>query len=228
MVIPAATSRERVVRTGTSRVSTSTFTPAASARLTRSKPIACSLRAAAIKLEPQYVGRDLGRALDRHAADEAKRIGHVRALRRRGEILVGAGKDQRRPAHRGDAERRGIAAAEQLDVDRRQGRGDAITRHQFDRVERIPVARDAAVGARRRRRNIRRRSAAGSGAPSHADKHRRETAMQRDKARVVVGRIALRGGGRLIKAVVSCMACPSLCARPYRADGGCSQWLRND
>ena len=100
---------------------------------------------AAVELEPEHVGRDLARALDGHAAHETERVGHARALRRGGEIRVGARPHQRRSAHGSDADRRGIAPAEQLDVDRRQGRGDAVARHQLDRIERVPVALDAAV-----------------------------------------------------------------------------------
>jgi hypothetical protein len=45
----------------------------------------------AIELEPEHVGRDLGRALDRHPADEPERVRHARTLRRGRKILIGSG-----------------------------------------------------------------------------------------------------------------------------------------
>ncbi len=102
----------------------------------------------AIKLEPEHVGRDLGGALDCQAADETERIRQIRALAGGRQQLVRPRKHQRRTPHRRDPDRRRIAFAEQLDIDRRQLGGDAIARHQLDRIERIPIALDAAVGAR--------------------------------------------------------------------------------
>ncbi len=147
-VMPTATSRGRVVRTGTSRVSTSTCDAGRLGAADEIEADRMLVARTAIELEPEHVGRDLGRALDRHPADEPERVGHARALRRRREILVGARPHDRRAAHGGDADRRGIALAEQLDIDGRQGGGDAVARHQLDRIERVPVARDPAVGAR--------------------------------------------------------------------------------
>ena len=99
----------------------------------------------AIKLEPEYVGRDFGDALDGRAADRAERIGNARALRGAGEIFIGARPDDRRPPHRRNADRRGVAAAEQLDLARRQRRHHAIARHQFHRIEPRPIALDAGI-----------------------------------------------------------------------------------
>src|SRR6201993_3716728 len=75
--------------------------------------------AVAIELEPEHVGRDLGCALDRHAADQPERIWHTRALRRGGEILVGARPDDGGTSRGSDADRRGVMPAEQVDTDRR-------------------------------------------------------------------------------------------------------------
>ena len=102
----------------------------------------------AIELEPEHVGRDLGDLLDGGAAGNAERVGHARALRGLGQQLVGARPDHDRAAHRRDAERRGIFAAEQFDIDRRQLRHDAVARHHLDGVERRPVVLDAGVVAR--------------------------------------------------------------------------------
>ena len=99
----------------------------------------------AIKLEPEHVGRDLGDALDGRAADRAERIGNAGTLRGAGEILVGARPDDGRAAHRRNADRRGVAAAEQLDLARRQRRHHAIARHHFHRIEPRPIALDAGV-----------------------------------------------------------------------------------
>ena len=102
----------------------------------------------AIELQPHHVGRDLGDLLDGGAAGDAERVGNARALRGLGEQLVGAGPDHDRAAHRRDAERRGVFAAEQFDIDRRQLRHDAVARHHLDGVERRPVVLDAGVVAR--------------------------------------------------------------------------------
>ena len=101
----------------------------------------------AIELKPQYVGRDRSGIFDREPADRSEHIGHTRSLRGLRHITVRTGPDQRRTAHRRNAERRRIAAAEKFDADRRQRRHHAITRHQFDRIQRCPIARDALVGA---------------------------------------------------------------------------------
>src|SRR5262249_44810914 len=50
-------------------------------------------------------------------------------------------------AHRGNPDRRSVAAAEQLDLAFRQRWHHAVARHELDRVEGRPVARDAFVGA---------------------------------------------------------------------------------
>ncbi len=99
----------------------------------------------AIELEPEYVGRDFGDALDGRAADRAERVGNAGALRGAGEIFVGARPDDRRPAHGRNADRRGVAAAEQFDLARRQRRHHAIARHQFHRIEPRPIALDAGI-----------------------------------------------------------------------------------
>ena len=99
----------------------------------------------AIELEPEHVGRELGDALDGRAADRAERIGNAGALRGAGQIFIGARPYDRRSAHGRDADRRGVAAAEQLDLARRQRRHHAIARHQFHRIEPRPIALDAGI-----------------------------------------------------------------------------------
>ena len=74
-VMPTATSRERVVRTGTSSVSTSTLTPAGLGAPDEIEADGVLVARAPIELEPEHIGRDLGGLLDRHAADEPERIG---------------------------------------------------------------------------------------------------------------------------------------------------------
>src|SRR5262245_5829832 len=146
----------------------------------------------AIELEPEHVGRDLGCALDRHAADQPERIGHTRALRRGSEILVGARPDDGGPPHGSDADRRGIMPAEQVDTDRRQGRGDAVARHELDRIERAPVAGDTTVGTSASVPVF--KGEAGhvpaGGAAQISDG--RKAAMQLDEARIVAGRVIVR------------------------------------
>ena len=99
----------------------------------------------AIELEPEHVGRELGDALDGRAADRPERIGNAGALRGAGEIFIGARPYDRRPAHRRNADRRGVAAAEQFDLAWRQRRHHAIARHQFHRIEPRPIAPDAGI-----------------------------------------------------------------------------------
>ncbi len=99
----------------------------------------------AIELQPEHVRRDLGDLFDGGAAGHAERVGNSRALRGAGEIDVGARPHDRRSAHRRDADRRRVAAAEQFDVAGRQRRHHAIARHQFDGIERRPIAPDAGV-----------------------------------------------------------------------------------
>jgi hypothetical protein len=101
----------------------------------------------AIELEPQDVGRDRGGGLDGHAADGPERIGNAGVLGGFGEIAIGARPRDRGAAHRGDADRRRVGAAEELDRGRRQFGGAAVARDQFDRIEGAPVAGDAAIGA---------------------------------------------------------------------------------
>ncbi len=100
----------------------------------------------AIELEPQDVGRNLGSAFDGHSTHETQHVGHPRTLRRGCEMLIGAGPYDRGASHGRNPDRRRVAPAEQFDVDRRQDGGHAIARHELDRVERGPVARDAAIG----------------------------------------------------------------------------------
>ena len=69
-----------------------------------------------IELEPQNIGRDLGRRLDGHAADSAKRIWNPRSLRGLGEVTIGPRPHDCRPAHRGDADRRQEALMKQIEV----------------------------------------------------------------------------------------------------------------
>ena len=102
----------------------------------------------AVELQPEHVRRDLGDLLDGGAAGDAERVWHARALRGLGQQLVGAGPDHDRAAHRRHAERRGVFAAEQLDIDRRHARHDAVARHHLDGVERRPVVLDAGVVTR--------------------------------------------------------------------------------
>jgi len=149
---------------------------------------------AAIELEPQHVRRDLGCALDRHAADQPERIGHTRALGRSGEILVGARPDDGGTSHGSDADRRRVVPAEQFDADRRQGRGDAVTRHEFDRIERAPVTGDATVGTSASIHVLKgeaRHMAAGMAAQISDGW---KATMQLDEARVVGGRVIVRRG----------------------------------
>ena len=99
----------------------------------------------AVELKPADVGRDFRDLFDGRAAGEPERIGNARLLRGAGEMLVGARPHDGRPAHRRNADRRGIAAAEQFDVAGRQRRHHAIARHHFHRIERRPIALDAGV-----------------------------------------------------------------------------------
>ena len=101
--------------------------------------------AGAIKLKPEHIGRDLGDLFDRGAADGAERVWNAGALRGAGQIQIGARPHDRRAAHRRNTDRRGIAAAEQFDLARRQRRHHAIARHQFHCIERRPVAPDAGI-----------------------------------------------------------------------------------
>ena len=70
----------------------------------------------AIELEPEYVGRDLGDLFDGCASDAAQHVRDACALRGAREMEIGAGPNDRRPAHGRNAGWRGIAAAEQFDV----------------------------------------------------------------------------------------------------------------
>ena len=101
----------------------------------------------AIELQPEHVGRDFGDVLDGCAAGHAERVRNARALRRLGHDQIGARPHQRRPAHRRDADRRGVAGAEQCDVGRRHGGDRAVARHDLDGVEGRPIMRDADIGA---------------------------------------------------------------------------------
>src|SRR5690606_35875144 len=56
---------------------------------------------------------------------------------------------QPRQPHRGDADGHGVAAAEQLGLDRGGEVLDTEARHDLDRVERSAVARDAGFGLSR-------------------------------------------------------------------------------
>jgi len=103
-----------------------------------------SIATKSIELEPQHVGRDPGRGFDGHAADGAERVGNPRPLRSSRKITIGARPHDRGSAPWGDADRHRIGPPEQLDGDR----GAAIARDRLDRIERAPVARDAAVRAR--------------------------------------------------------------------------------
>ena len=135
------------MRTGTSRVSTSTLTLGGLRAADEIEADAVVVMGEAVELQPEHVGRDFGHLLDCCAAGDAERIGHARGLRRLGHDEIGARPHQRRPAHGRDAERRGIAAAEQFNLDRRQARHHAVARHDFHRVERRPVVRDADIVA---------------------------------------------------------------------------------
>jgi hypothetical protein len=159
---------------------------------------------AAVELEPQHVGGDLGRALDGHPSNQAERIRHTRALRRRGEILIGARPHDRGAAHGRNADRRGIAPPEQLHIDRRQGGGDAVARYELDRVERAPVARDAAVlpGAAVEIFEGEARDVP-AGMPAQISDGR-EAAVQLDETRIVgrgIGRGRTHQGSRVVHAL---------------------------
>ena len=99
----------------------------------------------AVKLKPENVRRDFRDFLDGRAAGHAERVRDPRALRGTRQNPIGARPHDRRPAHRRNADRRGVAAAEQFDLAGRQRRHDAIARHQFDGVERRPIALDAGI-----------------------------------------------------------------------------------
>jgi hypothetical protein len=105
-----------------------------------------------------------------------------------GEILVGARPHDRRSAHRRDADRRGVAAAEQLDVDRRQLGGDAVARHELDRIERRPVALDPGV--------------VGAGAAVHVLEREARPVPRRMPAQVRNGRKAPDQPGLVLQAVL--------------------------
>ena len=68
----------------------------------------------AIELQPEHVRRNFGDLFDRRAAGDAERVRHAHALRGGREQFIGGRPDQRRPPHRRNADRRGIAAAEQI------------------------------------------------------------------------------------------------------------------
>ena len=59
-----------------------------------------------IELQPEHVGRGGGGFLDREPAGDAQRVGHTGALGCFRHQQIGAGPDQRRPAHRRHADRR--------------------------------------------------------------------------------------------------------------------------
>ena len=105
------------------------------------------VRRETIKLEPKYVGRDLGDFLYCCAAGNAERVGHARGLGRFRHQQIGTRPYDRRPAHRRDADRRRITRAEQFAVDRRQRRHHAVFRHDLDGVEGRPVVGDADIVA---------------------------------------------------------------------------------
>ena len=147
-VMPTATSRGRVVRTGTSSREHEHMHARRLGAPDKIKADGMIVARATIELEPQHVGRDLGRLLDGHAANQAEHIRYMRALRGGCEILVGTGPYDRGTAHGRDADRCRVAPSEQFDADRRQGRSHAITRHDLHRIERAPVAGDAIVGTR--------------------------------------------------------------------------------
>src|SRR6185295_9034307 len=92
-----------------------------------------------VDLKPEYVGCDFGDLLESRAAHHTKRVGHAGSLGGFRQQLVGVRPDHHGAAHRGHAERRGVAAAEQLDVERRQRWTRGIAWHKFDRIERSPV-----------------------------------------------------------------------------------------
>ena len=83
----------------------------------------------------------------RRTRDRAGGVGNARLLRRRGQIFFRARPHDARQAHRRDTDRRGVALAEQHGLHVERALVDAVTRHQFDRIERGGVARDAAIAA---------------------------------------------------------------------------------
>ena len=102
-----------------------------------------------VELKPEHVRRDGPDLFDGGAAWRAERVGNAGALRRAREMPVGARPHDRRAAHRRDADRRGVAATEQLHRARRQRRHHAVAGHDLDRIERRPIAPYAGVvGAR--------------------------------------------------------------------------------
>ncbi len=100
----------------------------------------------AVELEPEHVGRQLGGLLDRHPTHGSETVRHARPLGGPRHGGIRARPDQRRATHGGDADGGRIAAAEQLHVDRRQGRHDAVARHQLHGVQRGPIVGDADIG----------------------------------------------------------------------------------
>ena len=100
-----------------------------------------------IELQPEHIGRDFRDVLDGGAAGHAERVRNARALRGFRHQEISARPHQRGPAHRRDADRRGIAGAEQFHVGRRHSGDRAVARDHFDRVERRPIMRDADIGA---------------------------------------------------------------------------------
>ena len=177
----------------------------------------------AIELEPEHVGRDLGRALDRHPADESERIGNTRALRGGREILIGSRPHDRGAAHGRDTDRCGVAFAEHLDIDGRKRGGDAVARHQLDRIERVPVARDAAVRAGAAVHIFEGKARHISAGVSAQIGNGRKAAMQLGEARIV-GRIVCGCRSRQSRRVVHGNAPPSSSAIDDRSGaGGCRQ-----
>ena len=148
---------------------------------------------ATIELEPKHIGCDLRCVLDHHSPDQTEDVRHTRALGGGGQILVSTRPYDRGASHWGDADGCRVAPAEQFDIHRRQGGGDAIARHELDSIERVPVSRDTAIAARAtihvfegEARHMR---------PSMLAQicSRRKAAMQLGKTRIIGRRVITRG-----------------------------------
>ena len=98
-----------------------------------------------VELKPEDIRRDARHLFDGGTAGRGQRIRNAGALRRAGQMKIAARPDNRRAAHRRDADRRVVAATEQLHLAGRQLRHDAVARHELDSIESGPIAPDAGI-----------------------------------------------------------------------------------
>ncbi len=106
----------------------------------------------AIELKPERIRRHFAQAFHGGAADASERERNTRALRGPGKGELCAGPDHARQSDRRDADRCGIAPAEQSHFGRRVRAIHTTPRDKLDRVERgavrmhVVIETDAAIG----------------------------------------------------------------------------------